>query len=143
MTGGGAGIPLKYLILRGQTMIQDHESTIVNNYPKVGRMEPEIAFSAPEWQPAGEEPVQYEYLVTFLTGAEHVHADHVELGETWTILYMEIELEDGSKHKIRSAQRTALIGDIDRVPKSILDKEIDKAVEEGIDKLLGREEGGK
>lgn len=140
MPGGYASVPLKYIILRGQTMIQDHEPTIVtNNYPTYHRTPPEVAFSAPELVPAGVEATQYEYLVSFLTGADHIHADHVELGETWTILYIEVETEDGSKHQIRSAQRTALISDVDRVPKSVIDKEVDAAMEKGIDKLLGRE----
>lgn len=140
MSGGGAGIPLKYLILRGKTMIQDHEPTMtVNNQATYHRVPPEESFSRPELT-TEREPVQYEYLVNFLTGAEHMHADHVELGETWTILYMEIELEDGSTHKIRSAQRTALIADIDRVPKDALDKEADIAVEKGLEDLLRGEE---
>lgn len=143
MTGGGAGIPLKYIALKGQAMIQDHEPTVVNNYPSptYHRMPPEQQFSAPERLEAGEETVEYEYLVNFLTGADHLHAEHVELGDTWTILFMRIELEDGGTHLIRSAQRTALIADIDRVPKSVIDKEADAMVEKGLDELLGRNEG--
>lgn len=138
MTGGGAGIPLKYILLKGKTMIQDHEPTIVNNYTTTTST-PEQRFSQPVLT-TEKEPIQYEYLISFLTGAEHIHADHVELGDTWTIAYMTVELDDGSKHEVRSAQRTALIADIDRVPKTLLDKEADAMVEKGLDKLL-KEEG--
>lgn len=141
MPGGYASVPLKYIILRGQTMIQDHEPTVINNYPIYQPDEPQLtaaeAFSAPELVYGGEgKIVQYEYLVSFLHTEDHIHADHVDLGETWTILYIDMELEDGSHHHVRSARRTALIDSVDRVPKTLIDKEADAAIQKGLDDIL-------